>query len=265
MSCVGKYDRSLSVLFLFFWLAERGESRRQRAWIPNPICQIPPGEGAYGPEQLVRHVVEVNRGAGEHPHPNNHYEIQSHVQNVEHHPRQRRQTGCLQGGHRRRFLHDEEGGVGQDERVPRDVVAVPVVAGSPAGGFVSEALDELRSVECKTGAGYVLDVEEGLGADVPHGGGHHQRQQPPAEEGHAPVEGGVGEEEEGSQQQQGPTPGQLDKVPVIRRVCIIQVYSCLFYQLICSLMFIQISGQSVLEVLLNSRKYTGSLISFLNI
>lgn len=158
--------------------------------------------------------MEVNRGAGKHPHPNDHDKIQGHVQQVEDHPGQCRETGGLQGGHRGRFLHDEESRVGQDEGVSRDVVAVPVEAGPPAAGFGCELLfDNVRGVGFKTRAGRVLDVEEGLGADVPDDCCHRQRQQTPAEEGHASVEGGVGEEEEGGQQQQRPPPGHFDKIP----------------------------------------------------
>lgn len=61
--------------------------------------------------------MEVNGGAGKHPHPNEHYQVQGNVQQVEDHPGQRGVAGCLQGGHRSHFLHDEESGVGQDEGV----------------------------------------------------------------------------------------------------------------------------------------------------
>jgi len=61
--------------------------------------------------------MEVNRGAGKHPHPDNHDQIQGYVQQVEDHPGQRRETGRLQEGHGCRFLDDEESRVGQDEGV----------------------------------------------------------------------------------------------------------------------------------------------------
>lgn len=159
--------------------------------------------------------MEVNRGARKHPHPDDHYQIQGHVQQAEHHPGECRETGCFQGRHRCRFLHDEEGRVGQDEGVSWDVVAAPVEAGPPAAGFGYELLvDNIQGVGFITRAGRVLDVEEGLGADIPDGCGHRQRQQPPAEEGHTPAEGGVGEEEEGGQQQQRPPPGHFDKIHI---------------------------------------------------
>lgn len=143
---------------------------------------MPPQQAAYGPEQLLMHVMEVNGGAGKHPHPNDQYEVQGQVQQVEEHPGQSRETGSLQGRHVCRFLHDEESRVGQDEGVPRDVVAEPVEAGTPAAGFGGELLlDNIHGVGFKTRAGQVLDVEERLGAEVPDGGRHHQRQQPPAE------------------------------------------------------------------------------------
>lgn len=91
---------------------------------------------------------------------------------------------------------------------------MPVEAGPPAPGFGREFLvDDIHGVSFKARAGRVLDVEEGLGADVPKGCCHRQRQQPPAEEVHTSAEGGVGEEEEGRQQQQRPPPGHFHKVP----------------------------------------------------
>lgn len=142
--------------------------------------------------------MEINRGAGEHPHPNNHKKIQGHIQQVQDHPGKSRKAGGIQGGHWGSFLHDEEGRVGQDEGVSRDVIAVPVEASTPAGGFQCELLfDDFQGAAFVTRTGHILDVEEGLCADVPDSCCHHQRQQPPAEEGDTPAEGGVGQEEEG--------------------------------------------------------------------
>lgn len=213
--CTGKYDSGvLGVLFPFFRVALRGEAWGERLQIPNTICQIPCYQATYGAEQLVGRVMEVNRRAGEHPHPDDDDQIQSHVQQVEDHPGESGELGGPQGGHGRRFLHDEESGVGQDEGVSRYVVAVPEEAGPPAAGFGHELLvDDIQRVGFVTRTRGVLDVEEGLGEGVPHGCCHGERQQPAAEEGDAPAEGGVGEEEEGSQQEQRPSPRHFDKIP----------------------------------------------------
>ncbi len=145
--------------------------------------------------------MKVHRGAHKHPHPNDHDQIQGHVQQLEDHPGQCREAAFLQEGHWCRFLLDEESRVGQDEGVSRDVHAVPVKAGAPAAGFGYKLLlDHIHGVSFKTRAGHVLDVEEGLGADIPDGCCNHQRQQPPAENVHSPA-GGVGEDDEGRQQQ----------------------------------------------------------------
>lgn len=159
--------------------------------------------------------MEVHRGAGKHPHPNDHDQIQGHVQQAEDHPGKCREAGWLQRGHGGRLLHDEEGRVGQDEGVSRDVVAMPMEAGLPAGGFRNELwLNNFHRARFITQAGCILDVEEGLCADIPDDCGHYQREQPAAEEGHIPAEGGVGEEEEGSQQKQRPSPGNFDKIHI---------------------------------------------------
>lgn len=122
--------------------------------------------------------MEVNGGAGKHPHPRHHNQIQGHVQQVEEGPERRRHAGFPQEGHRGRLLHDEQGGVGQDERVSRDVAPLPVETGPPAGGFGSElAGSKDRSFAFKANARHVLDVEEGLRADVPDSRRHRQGQQ----------------------------------------------------------------------------------------
>ena len=158
--------------------------------------------------------MEVNRGAGKHPHPERHQHVQGHVEQLEDQPGQRGQSSCLHRGHGRHLLHDEECGVTQDEGVSRDVVAPPVEAGAPAGHFGGELrVHHLHGGGLKTGAGHVLDVEEGLGAHVPDGRRHRQGQEAPAQEGGAPAEGGVGEEDEGRQQEQRPAPRHFDKIP----------------------------------------------------
>lgn len=96
----------------------------------------------------------------------------------------------------------------------RDVIAIPVEASTPAGGFQRVLLNDTFQVAAFiTRTGHILDVEEGLCADVPHSRRHQQRHQPPAEEGDAPAEGGVGQEQEGGQQQQRPAPGHFNKIP----------------------------------------------------
>lgn len=212
--CTRQEGCNLGVLFLFFWLALRGESWWQRFWIPHPIRQIPHQQATCGPGQLLRGVVEVKRCAGKHPHPSEQYQIQQSKQQVEEKPGQRGLTGRLQEGHRCHFFQDEETGVGQDEGVSRDVVAVPAEAGPPAAYFGCEFLHgNIHGVRFKARAGHLLYVVERLCADVPVGCCHHQRQHPPAEERHTSVEGEVGEEKEGRQQHQRPAPRQLDKIP----------------------------------------------------
>ena len=104
---------------------------------------------------------------------------------------------------------------------------MPVEAGPPAADFGRELfVDDVHGVSFITGAGHILNVEEGLSADVPDGCCHHQSQQPSAEERNTSVEGGVGEEEERCQQEQRPPPGHFDKIPARRGK---------FYQLTCTL------------------------------
>lgn len=104
---------------------------------------------------------------------------------------------------------------------------MPVEAGPPAADFGHELfVDDIHGVSFITGAGHILDVEEGLSAGVPDGCCHHQSQQPSAQEVNTSVEGGVGEEEEGCQQEQRPPPGHFDKIPGKRKK---------LYQLICTL------------------------------
>lgn len=111
---------------------------------------MPRQHTTQGPYQLVRRIVEVNAGARQHPRPNEQYQVQGNVEQVEDHPGQRGVAGRLQGGHRRHLLHDEESGVHQDEGVSRDVVAVPVEAGPPAPGFGCEFLvDDIHGVSFK--------------------------------------------------------------------------------------------------------------------
>lgn len=76
---------------------------------------MPCQQATRGPYQLVYWIVEVNRGAGKHPHPNDQYKVQGNVQQVEDHPGEWGEAGRLQGRHRCYFLHDEESRVGQDE------------------------------------------------------------------------------------------------------------------------------------------------------
>lgn len=146
--------------------------------------------------------MKVNRGTGKHPHPHDNDQIEGHVEQVQNHPGQRRQTGGLHGRHGSCFLHDEKSRVAQDEGMSRDVVAIPVEAGTPAGDFGGELrLCNVCGRRFKTDTADVLDVEECLSEDVPNSCGHHQGQEPPAEEGHTPAEAGVGKEQEGCQQQ----------------------------------------------------------------
>lgn len=205
---------SSGVLLLFFGLALRRESWWQRLQIPQPIRQVPAQQAAEGPQQLVWQVMEVNWSADEHPQPQNREHIQGHVQQTEDRLGQWRQSGCPQQDHRRRFLYDEEGRVGQDEGVSRDVVPTPEQTGPPAGHSARELVGNEQSAVFITGAADVLDVEEGLCADVPHSCGYHQRREPTAKEGHAPAEGRVGQEDEGRQQQQRPPPRHFDKISV---------------------------------------------------
>lgn len=202
------------MLLLFLGVALRGESRRHRLQVPNPVGEVPSQEGAHRPDQFVRQVVEVNTGADKHPQPNHHDQIQGDVEQVEHSPGQSRVAGGLHQGHGGHLLHDEEGGVGENEAVSRDVVAVPVETGPPARHFGHKLLlDDVLGDGVEARAGHVLDVEEGADADVPNGRGDSQRQQAAAEEVRATAEGGVAEEDEGREQQQGPPPRQLDHVP----------------------------------------------------
>lgn len=90
---------------------------------------------------------------------------------------------------------------------------MPVETSLPAADFECEFfLDSVRSVSLVTRTGYILNVDEGLGADIPNSCCHHQRQHPAGEEGHFPTEQGVSQEDEGREQQQSPTPGQFDEV-----------------------------------------------------
>lgn len=151
--------------------------------------------------------MEVNRCAGKHPNPQKYNQIQGHIQQIEDGGEVCRQVACPQEGHWSRFLHDEEGRVRQDEGVSRDVKAMPVKAGLPAGGFGHKLrFHNTEGAVFVTRASRILDVEEGFCADVPDKCRYCQRCQPAAEGGNTAAEGGVGEEEEQCQQQQRPTP-----------------------------------------------------------
>lgn len=142
--------------------------------------------------------MEINRGAREHPHPNDHDKIQGYIQQAQDLPGKSRQAGGIERAHWGNFLHDEEGGVRQNEGVSWDVIANPVESSPPADSFRCELLViNLYQAVFITRTGHILDVEEGLCAEVPDSCCHHQRKQPPGEKGDTPVEGGIGEEEEG--------------------------------------------------------------------
>lgn len=161
------------------------------------VREEPPSDAERGPEQLVHGVMEVDGGAGEHPHPENHYNVEGHVQQVEERPLPRPPPRS----HGRDLLGDDERRVSQDEGVSRDVMAVPAEAGPPAAALGGEVGLE-GAVAVGALAGPLLDAVEGLGAEVPDGRRRrqaHQRRPP----------GGVGHEEEGGQQQQHPTPGDF--------------------------------------------------------
>lgn len=73
---------------------------------------MPRQQAANRSYQLMRHIMEVNTGAGKHPHPNDYYEVQSDVQQVEDHPGQSRMADRLQVRHRLHLLHDKKGRIG---------------------------------------------------------------------------------------------------------------------------------------------------------
>lgn len=161
--------------------------------------------------------MEVNTSAEKHAQPNHHDQIQGDVEQVEHRPGQSRVAGGLHQGHGRHLLHDQEGWVAKDEAVSRDVVAVPVEAGSPTRHFRCELpLGDVPSGGLETRAGHVLDVEEGANADIPNSCSNGHWQQPTAKKVNAFAEGGVAEQDEGREQQQRPPPWQLDHIPARR-------------------------------------------------
>lgn len=61
--------------------------------------------------------MEINRGAREHPHPNDHDKIQGYIQQAQDLPGKPRQAGGIERAHWGNFLHDEECRVRQDEGV----------------------------------------------------------------------------------------------------------------------------------------------------
>lgn len=163
--------------------------------------------------------MEVNTGADKHPQPKDHDEIQGNVEQVEPRPEQRGVAGGLHQSHGGRLLHDQQGGVAEDEAVSRDVKAVPVEAGSPTRRFRYELLHGDVTGRClEARASHLLNVEEGAGADVPDGCGDGHRQQAAAEEVNAAAGGEVKEDDEGREQQQRPSPRQFDHVPAKRHM-----------------------------------------------
>lgn len=215
------------MLFPCLAVRPRREPGRQRLQVPQAVGSVPPQQATEHPQELIQRVVEVQGGAAEHPHPQDHQPVQSDVQQVQHQAREGGYTRRLQVGHGRRLLHDEERRVRQDEGVSGDVVAEPVEAGASAGGFGGELglhRGGVQGERSEAGAGRILDVEEGLGEDVPDGGGDGERQQPPRQEGHVTVQGRVGQEHEGSEEQQRPAPRhfheiQVEDVPAAAEIC----------------------------------------------
>ena len=70
-------------MFLWFELAERGETRGPWPKIPHPISPMPGQYGTEAPHQLLRRVVEVHRGTRKHEYPNHYEYVQGDVQQLD--------------------------------------------------------------------------------------------------------------------------------------------------------------------------------------
>lgn len=186
-------------------------ARRPLAAVPAPIGEVPAESGDGSSHDLVAILVEIHNGTGQEEIP------QAQEEDIEEEDEaQGDPTGVTLGQiapEDRGFLHNEEATEGEEERVARDVVAMPLVAFMETGPLVREMVhqDAFRHW-VKAVARQVLYEQEGLCGTQPESSPHHQTREMAEGEQDAACGQVDNEKNEATQENAGPTPGGSDKL-----------------------------------------------------